>query len=162
MTQPEAQRELKKALSDFIADGFLPAQAGEILRGYLGGPPNPQTMEGALEAVKAKVRKIIDNMPNLTSQAFFMRIPSPDFLDMLLVSEYMALNSVNGEKSSLRYERRWREPAQRTLALCLGRLGFSQPADLEPYRRALLARHPDGEATLRRMAESLDQESKEN
>ena len=156
MTPSEECDGLKRVIAEFLSEAYLPRLMAERMEQALESKPDPLIMAQAVEGAKAKVRRIIEQIPNLTSQAFFLRVPGPEFLEFLLLSEYILQNSVNGEKGALRYTRKSREPAGHTLARCLNGLGFFDPSDLEPYRRAVRD-GPQGEDVWARMVTSLQQ-----
>jgi len=162
MSPPDQRQELKRVIGDFISDALMPGLVAGRVAESLESKPDPEIMAQAIEGAKAKVRLIIEHIPNLTSQAFLLRIPGPEFLEFVLFSEYILLNSVNGEKGALRYAKKSREQTGQTLARCLNRLGFFCPEDLEPYRRQILGENVDGEAMWEKMIQGLTQYPKEN
>jgi hypothetical protein len=162
MNPPDEGQDLKKIIGDFITDALLPEMVAGRVAESLQSKPDPEIMAQAIEGAKAKVRLIIEHIPKLTSQAFLLRIPGLEFLEFVLFSEYILLNSVNGEKGALRYAKKAREQTGQTLARCLNRLGFFQPSDLEPYRERVQGRAADGQRMWQKMTQSLSQYPKEN
>lgn len=161
MSLSDERQDLKKVICDFIADALLPRQVAQRVALSLEGKPDPRVMAQAIEGAQAKVRLIMEQIPNLTSQAFLLRIPGPEFLEFVLLSEYILQNSLQGERGALRYAKKSREQTGQTLARCLNRLGFFTPQDLEPYRRQIISQYDDGQAMWERMIASLGQEPKE-
>ncbi|MBI4799049.1 MAG: hypothetical protein HY794_10010 [Desulfarculus sp.] len=161
MSLLDERQKLKTVICDFITDAMLPRQVAQRVAMSLEGKPDPEIMAQAIEGAQAKVRLIIEHIPHLTSQAFLLRIPSPEFLEFVLFSEYILLNSLKGERGALRYAKKAREQTHQTLARCLNRLGFFSPQDLEPYQRQIVGTYEDGPAMWERMIQSLSQNPKE-
>jgi hypothetical protein len=124
--------------------------------------PNPEVMAQAVASAQAKVRRIIGQIDNLSSRAFLLRIPGSDFLEFLLLSEYIVHNAVSGERGALRYLKNTREPASRTLTICLNALGFRTPQDLKPYEKLVREKVNGGERLWLRLVASLKPRSVEN
>lgn len=162
MKADDERQVLKRVIGDFISNALLPEMLAQRVAASLESKPDPQIMAQAIEGAQAKVRLIIEHIPKLTSQAFLLRIPSLDFLEFVLFSEYILLNSVKGEKGALRYAKKAHEQSDQTLARCLNRLGFFSPEDLEPYRRQVLGQAGGGEAVWEKMIQSLTPHPKEN
>jgi hypothetical protein len=161
MSPPDDGQDLKKVIGDFISDALLPEMVAGRVAQSLDSKLDPEVMAQAIEGAKAKVRLIIEHIPKMNSQAFLLRIPSLEFLEFVLFSEYILLNSVNGEKGALRFANKSREQTGQTLARCLNRLGFFQPADLEPYRERVQGRADQGPQMWQKMTQSLSQYPKE-
>ena len=161
MSLSDERQELKRFIGDFISDTLLPGQVAQRVAESLDSKLDPEIMAQAIEGAKAKVRLIIEHIPHLTSQAFMLRIPGPEFLDFVLFSEYILLNSVQGERGALRYAKKARERTGQTLARCLNGLGFFSPQDLEPYRRNVLGGRHGGQPLWDRMIQSLTNYPKE-
>lgn len=161
MNLPDERQKLKRVICDFITDAMLPRQVAQRVAMSLESKPDPEIMAQAMEGAQAKVRLIIEHIPHLTSQAFLLRIPGPEFLEFVLLSEYILLNSLKGEKGALRYAKKAREQTHQTLARCLNRLGFFSPQDLEPYQRQIVGTYEDGPAMWEKMIQSLTQHPKE-
>ena len=123
--------------------------------------PDPRIMARAVESTQAKVRRIIEHMDHINSRAFLLRIPGSEFLEFLLMSEYIVHNALAGERGVLRHLERNREPASRTLTLCLNALGFYDPGDLRPFERVVRRRVQGGERLWRRLVASLGRRTEE-
>ncbi|MFH1034818.1 MAG: hypothetical protein V1806_09965 [Pseudomonadota bacterium] len=161
MSPPDERQDLKKVIGDFITDALLPDMVAGRVAESLQSKPDPEIMAQAIEGAKDKVRLIIEHIPTMNSQSFLLRIPGPEFLEFVLFSEYILLNSVKGEKGALRFANKARERSGQTLARCLNRLGFFQPSDLEPYRQRVQGRAADGQQMWQKMIQSLSQYPKE-
>ncbi|KMY67008.1 hypothetical protein AAU61_13740 [Desulfocarbo indianensis] len=146
---------LKKTIADLIADVVLPGEIMQRVKQSLEVKPNPEILDLALARAKERVREVVLRIPQLNTQSFFLRVPGPEFLEFVLVSEYILMNSVEGEQGSLRYLQADNEPVDNTLANCLHALGFHEPEDLEPYHQAVRERLRDGETVWGRMVDSL-------
>lgn len=162
MNLPDERQKLKTVICDFITDALLPRQMAQRVAMSLECKPDPRIMAQAIEGAQAKVRLIMEQIPNLNSQAFLLRIPGPEFLEFVLFSEYILQNALKGERGALRYAKKAREQTGQTLARCLNRLGFFSPQDLEPYRRQIVGDCEDGPAVWERMIQSLSHHPKEN
>ena len=123
--------------------------------------PDPRIMARAVKSTQDKVRRIIEHMDHINSRAFLLRIPGSEFLEFLLMSEYIVHNALAGERGVLRHLERNHEPASRTLTLCLNALGFYDPGDLRPFERAVRRNMPGGEGLWRRLLSSLERGRKE-
>ena len=123
--------------------------------------PDPKIMSRAVRSTQDKVRRIIEHMDHLNSRAFLLRIPGSEFLEFLLMSEYILHNALAGEKGVLRHLERSSEPPSRTLTLCLNALGFYDPGDLRPFERVVRRRTQGGERLWRRLVACLGRRAEE-
>ena len=156
MNRQSRRENLKDILAHIIADFLLPLQIRPRVEESLGVKPDPRVMDQAVASAQDKVRRIIDQIPHLNSQAFFLRIPNLEFLEFLLMSEYILQNSVQGERAVMRHLRHAREPEPATLANCLAALGFMSLEDLEPYEDLIKGKLEDGEEFWERIKGCLD------
>ncbi len=117
--------------------------------------PDPKIMARAVKSTQNKVRRIIEHMDHINSRAFLLRIPGSEFLEFLLMSEYIVHNALLGERGVLRHLEQHNEPPSRTLTLCLNALGFYDPGDLRPFERMVRRRLQGGERLWRRLVSSL-------
>ncbi len=118
-------------------------------------------MARAVKSTQDKVRRIIEHMDHINSRAFLLRIPGSEFLEFLLMSEYIVHNALAGERGVLRHLQQTSEPPSRTLTLCLNALGFHDPGDLRPFERMVRRRLQGGERLWRRLVSSLGRQVKE-
>jgi len=156
MSERTRRENLKEILAHIIADFLIPLQIRQRVEESLGVKPDPKVMDKAVSSAQDKVRRIIARIPHLNSQAFFLRIPNLEFLEFLLMSEYILQNSVQGERAAMRHLHHSREPESATLANCLAALGFMGPEDLEPYEELIKGKLEDGEEFWERIQGCLD------
>jgi len=153
---PERHQELKQVLSDFVTDAVLPGEVARRVALAVPGGVNPVVMAQALKGAQERVAQVIQAIPRLSAEAFVLRLPGQEFLEFALFSEYIMVNSVAGEQASLRHLHPGEEPPQRTLARCLGSLGFHRPADLDPYEKLVREKMEQGEDIWQRLVASLE------
>ena len=157
-----AQDQLRQDLEHFICQVVLPGPVTKLVREQVGARLDPAVLERALASAREKVGLIMAHIPQLNSQALFLRIPDQDFLTFLLLSEYILANSLAGEQGALRYVKKTPEPQEETLAFCLHVLGFRRPEDLAPLERLVKKRVGGGQKLWDRMLDSLREYPGEN
>ncbi len=99
--------------------------------------PNPKVLKEALANTKQKIKTIIMQMPVINLRSLEVRIPGAKFLKMLLLSEYLFINSINGEKATIQNLQQIFENDDDVLKQFLHAYGFIDPNQLLPHKKII-------------------------
>ena len=91
---------IKEKITSLLCEIVIPEHAQKL---FLNNGSNPRIRDQAVAGCRQKIRDIIGGMDQINTQSLDIRMPGPDFIEMLLLSEYLYFNALNGEKAALKY-----------------------------------------------------------
>ena len=139
MSSPKGEYGINHEVKRVFCEVILPRRILPAVAQNVGARPDDQTLLLALERTRERVAEIIDHLPRINFPALSLRIPGPEFLELLLQTEYLYFNSLFGEQGTMKYLKRLTEPPGRTLIKLLNSYGYHRPEDLKAEERAALS-----------------------
>lgn len=137
MPPPKGDRKLKSEVRRIFCEVILPRRIVPEVARKISVKVDDGTLLQALAQAQKRVGAIIDHMQVINSKTLNLRIPGPEFLEVLLQMEYLYCNSLFGEKGTLKYLKRVKEPESRTLIKMLNSYGYHRPGSPDVRRGSL-------------------------
>ena len=147
MPFPKGEQGLREEIKRIFCEVILPRRTVPEVARKIGVGKGDEILSRALIQARERIGEIIDHMPVINTQALDLRVPGPEFLEVLLQMEYLYFNSLFGEKGTLKYLKKIREPESRTLLNMLNSYGFHRPEDLRPEEGVISSGSGDQEGT---------------
>jgi hypothetical protein len=111
---------------------ILPGRIVPLLEQKGGKRLDPAVLDKALASTAERVRSIVMGLEVLNAHTLGLRIPGPEYLELLLTTDYLYFNALQGEQSSMRYAVRGGDTVAGTLNTLLRSYGLSSEDELAP------------------------------
>ena len=133
MALKENQDKLREQITSCFCEIILPKQIQP--RVFSKFKTNKKILNQALENTKKKIKQIINNIKVLNTESLGLKIPDIDFLEIMLSSEYLFLNSVYGDGEVIKYFKKTQEPDSDILSRFLCSYGITNKNELKKYEQ---------------------------
>ena len=137
MPPPRGEIKLKEEIKWIFCEVILPRRTVPETARKMGIEADDKILLKALEQARKRIGAIIDQMQVVNSKTLDLRIPGPEFLEVLLQMEYLYHISLFGEKGTLKYLKRIKESDNRILVRMLNSYGYYRPEDLQAEEKAI-------------------------
>jgi len=135
MALKENQDKLREQITSCFCEIILPKQIQPKVFSKQGFKPNKKILNQALENTKKKIKQIINSIKVLNTEILRLKIPDIDFLEIMLSSEYLFLNSVYGDGEVIKYFKKTQEPDSDILSRFLCSYGITNKNELKKYEQ---------------------------
>ncbi len=133
MALKENQDKLREQITSCFCEIILPKQIQP--RVFSKFKTNKKILNQALENTKKKIKQIINNIKVLNTESLGLKIPDIDFLEIMLSSEYLFLNSAYGEADIIKYFKKTQESDNDILSRFLCSYGITDENELRKHEQ---------------------------